>query len=219
MTIFSNTPLPQKLTRPFCKNKKIQFFFNNSHDLPQKKITRIYRKKKLHDSTIFLYTTYIFHLPRPPLPLPLLLLLPRFLCAGRQTRWPSPQQRIRLRFVHRGQARAHATAHRMLCANVEGNCVRRVRHSTGHTGSTQGHGRCLAGGRLHPRLPLPARRTTPPVPATPVAGVRKPFYVAEAEVARSRLMASHSSGKHRTERSQTPAIWAAFHEWQQPFRD
>ena len=37
-------------------------FFYNLHDLPQKKITRIYRKKKLHDWTIFSYTTYIFHI-------------------------------------------------------------------------------------------------------------------------------------------------------------
>ena len=38
-------------------------FFYNLHDLQQKKkITRIYSiKKKLHDYTVFLYTTYIFH--------------------------------------------------------------------------------------------------------------------------------------------------------------
>ena len=48
--------LPQKL--------KNSIFFYNSHDLQQKKkITRIYSiKKKLHDYTVFLYTTYIFHL-------------------------------------------------------------------------------------------------------------------------------------------------------------
>ena len=47
--------LPQKL--------KNSIFFYNSHDLQQKKkITRIYSiKKKLHDYTVFLYTTYIFH--------------------------------------------------------------------------------------------------------------------------------------------------------------
>ena len=48
--------LPQKL--------KNSIFFYNSHVLQQKKITRIYSKKKLHDYTVFLYTTYIFHTPR-----------------------------------------------------------------------------------------------------------------------------------------------------------
>ena len=44
--------------------KKNSIFFYNSPDLQQKKkITRIYSiKKKLHDYTVFLYTTYIFHL-------------------------------------------------------------------------------------------------------------------------------------------------------------
>ena len=45
--------LPQRL--------KNSIFFYNSHDLQQKKITRIYSKKKLHDYTVFLDPTYIFH--------------------------------------------------------------------------------------------------------------------------------------------------------------
>ena len=47
--------LPQKL--------KNSFFFYNSHDSQQKKnYTHLQHKKKLHDYTVFLYTTYIFHL-------------------------------------------------------------------------------------------------------------------------------------------------------------
>ena len=60
-----------------CISFNFSFFFSNLHDLPQKKIARIYRKKKLqlfflsftrltakkklHDLTMFLYTSYIFH--------------------------------------------------------------------------------------------------------------------------------------------------------------
>ena len=40
---------------------KFSKFFYNLHDLLQKKNTRIYCKKKLHDLTIFLYASYIFH--------------------------------------------------------------------------------------------------------------------------------------------------------------
>ena len=47
--------LPQKL--------KNSIFFYNSHNLQQKKknYTHLQHKKKLHDYTVFLYTTYIFH--------------------------------------------------------------------------------------------------------------------------------------------------------------
>ena len=48
------TPLPQK---------KINFFFNNLHDLPQKRKTHIDRQKKSARLDDFLYTSYIFHLP------------------------------------------------------------------------------------------------------------------------------------------------------------
>ena len=53
--------LPQKkITRIYLK-KRFNFCYN-SHNLPQNKITRIYRQKKLHDLTVFLYTSYIFHI-------------------------------------------------------------------------------------------------------------------------------------------------------------
>ena len=47
----------------YSKKKKIQFFFIiHTTYSKKKKITRIYsKKKKLHDCTVFLYTTYIFH--------------------------------------------------------------------------------------------------------------------------------------------------------------
>ena len=55
----------------YSKKKKIQFFFIiHTTYSKKKKITRIYsKKKKLHDYTVFLYTTYIFHgeIPLPEL--------------------------------------------------------------------------------------------------------------------------------------------------------
>ena len=39
----------KKVTRPYRKNKKIQFFFYNSHDLLQKKNYTHLPQKKLHD--------------------------------------------------------------------------------------------------------------------------------------------------------------------------
>ena len=55
--------LQQKKNYTTYSKKKNSIFFYNSHDLQQKKkITRIYSiKKKSHDYTVFLYTTYIFH--------------------------------------------------------------------------------------------------------------------------------------------------------------
>ena len=61
--IIYTTYRKKKITRPYRKNKKIQFFFLIHTTYRKKKTTRIYRKKKLHDWTIFLYTTYIFHNP------------------------------------------------------------------------------------------------------------------------------------------------------------
>ena len=39
----------KKITLPYRKNKKIQFFFIIHMTYSKKKITRIYSKKKLHD--------------------------------------------------------------------------------------------------------------------------------------------------------------------------
>ena len=59
------------ILRMYCKgciSFIFQFFLRFTRLTAKKNITRIYRKKKLHDETIFLYTTYIFHSnpPGPP---------------------------------------------------------------------------------------------------------------------------------------------------------
>ena len=52
--------LPQKkITLPYRKNKKFIFF--NIHTTYSKKNYTHLQQKKLHDYTVFLYTTYIFH--------------------------------------------------------------------------------------------------------------------------------------------------------------
>ena len=57
--IIYTTYRKKKLHAPTAKKNSI--FFYDLHDLPQKKITRIYRKKNYTTRRFFLYTTYIFH--------------------------------------------------------------------------------------------------------------------------------------------------------------
>ena len=55
-----------KQKKNYTTYRKNSIFFYNSHDLQQKKIHAFTAKKKLHDYTVFLYTTYIFHFPNSP---------------------------------------------------------------------------------------------------------------------------------------------------------
>ena len=56
--------LPQiKNYTTYRKNKKIQFFsIIHATYSKKKKYTHLQQKRKLHDYTVFLYTTYIFHM-------------------------------------------------------------------------------------------------------------------------------------------------------------
>ena len=56
--------LPQKKNNymHLPQKKIIQFFLIIYMTYREKKITRIYREKELHNLLIFLYTSYIFHL-------------------------------------------------------------------------------------------------------------------------------------------------------------
>ena len=67
MTIFNfliffiiYTTYRKKKTRTYRK-KFFNFFFTICTTNRKKKFTRIYRKKKMHNWTIFLYMIYIFH--------------------------------------------------------------------------------------------------------------------------------------------------------------